>query len=115
MWALLTQTGLARWLLKTSGVMHCSQSREFCVAGPEWLQSESLAGTCHILRASLGWTGRKYKAAPPCEVHFLDPQKICPAPFWAYRVSRGWSVFLSVHPGLEGTADLLYLWESLVL
>lgn len=32
MWALLTQTGLARWLLKTSGVMHCSQSREFCGA-----------------------------------------------------------------------------------
>lgn len=65
-----------------------------------WM-SESLAGTCQILRASLGWAGRKYKGAPPYEVHFLDPQKICPFLFWAYRVVRGWSLFLSVHPGLE--------------
>lgn len=31
-WAVLTQTGPAQWLLKTSVVTHYSQPREFCGA-----------------------------------------------------------------------------------
>lgn len=52
--------------------------------------------------AGQGWEGRKSKGASYFEVYFLDPQKICLIPFWEHEAAGGWSLFLSVHSGMEG-------------